>query len=53
MGYIDEGDEEDLQGCIDLEGNEIFNQALDDFMQEQEDSILAHGVTWTKGNLFP
>jgi hypothetical protein len=49
LGYISDAEEEELQGVIDIEGNELFNQAIEEFIQEKKDSILATGVTVTKG----
>ena len=34
IGYIDDVEEDDIQGIIELDGNnEIFNQAIEDFIQ--------------------
>jgi hypothetical protein len=53
IGYLSDADEEDLQGAIELDGEDLlFNQAIDDFIQDKKDSILAEGVTVKKGTRF-
>jgi PDZ domain-containing secreted protein len=50
IGYLSDADEEDLQGKIELDGEDLlFNQAIDEFIQDKKDSILAEGVTVKKG----
>jgi hypothetical protein len=49
LGYISDADEEEIQGVIDMDGNELFNQAIEEYIQEKKDSILATGVTVVKG----
>lgn len=49
LGYISDAEEEEIQGVIDMEGSELFNQAIEEYIQEKKDSILATGVTVVKG----
>ena len=50
VGYIDEGDEEELQGGIDVEGGDAeFDAAMEEYLQDAQDSILAQGVSVKKG----
>ena len=50
VGYIDEEDEEELQGGIDVEGGDAeFDAAMEEYLQDAQDSILAHGVSVKKG----
>jgi hypothetical protein len=50
VGYIDEADEEELQGGIDVEGGDAeFDAAMEEYLQDAQDSILAQGVSVKKG----
>ena len=54
LGYIDNVDDEDINGHIDLDGNDkIFEEALDDFIEFQKSSQLVDpSINFKEENAF-